>query len=207
MAPQPRDQRFVRVSVAGLVAVISLALTALGEDSPAKVNFSRDIQPLLARRCFVCHGPSDQKAGLALHTRTAATANADSGNRAIVPGQSAASHLLLRVLSTDQELRMPLEAPALSKQEIAVLRKWIDQGAVYSRHWAFVAPKRPAAPTKGDPGISPVDHFIGNRLRRAGLQPAPEAERHTLIRRLSIDLLGLLPSRKQIDHFLKDRSE
>ena len=191
---------------AGLLAtvLIPLTLSPASAESGKKISFSRDVQPLLAKRCFVCHGPADQEGGLALHVRQTATAVSESGHRAIVPGQPENSHLLRRVLSRDKELRMPQEAPPLDQREIDILRTWIAQGAEYSRHWSFQAPKRPTLPEQPGPAI---DAFIRDRLKDARLVPAVEADRRTLIRRLSIDLLGLLPSTQRLERFLTDRSE
>ena len=173
----------------------------------AEVSFSRDIQPLLAKHCFVCHGPADQQAGLAFHNRAMALAQADSGSQAIVPGQPEKSLLLARVESTDAELRMPHDAAPLSKQQILLLRRWIQQGAPYTRHWSFVPPARtPASVTSGGELPAAIDQLVQLRLDEVGLQPAPAAERRTLIRRLSIDLLGLLPDPQRVAEFTQDRS-
>lgn len=201
-----RTRQVLRKPSSGLLGtlVVLLSLPAVAGESPGKVSFSRDVQPLLARRCFVCHGPAEQKGGLALHARRSATAVSESGHRAIVPGQPGKSHLLQRILSSDEELRMPQEAPPLSKREIVILRTWIAQGAEYSRHWSFLAPKRAPLPENSGPAI---DAFVHHRLQQAGLSPSADAGRRTLIRRLSIDLLGLLPSTEQLERFLADRSE
>ncbi|MBI85905.1 MAG: hypothetical protein CMJ81_22135 [Planctomycetaceae bacterium] len=176
----------------------------LAVEQQRSVSFRRDIQPLLARRCFVCHGPSEQRGGLALHLRHAATAPTDSGNYAIVAGHPDDSQLLSRVLSHDEQFRMPLEGPALSADEIGKLREWIVQGAEYTQHWAFVVPQREPLPVTGPAAI---DLYVGRRLRAAGFQTSPRAESHTLVRRLAIDLLGLLPTPEQVDRFVQDPSD
>ena len=180
----------------------------LAAEQRRSVSFRRDIQPLLARRCFVCHGPAEQRAGLALHVRAAATAPTAAGNYAIVAGSPDDSRILSRVLSHDEQFRMPLEGPALSADEIGKLREWIAQGAEYTPHWAFVAPRRGQSPVADQAANhSAIDLFVSQRLEEAGLQAAPEADRHTLVRRLSLDLLGLLPKAEQVERFVHTSSE
>ena len=172
-----------------------------------KVSFSRDIQPLLAKKCFVCHGPADQQGGLALHIRESATTSSDSGDSAIVPGRPEMSQLLARVESADDDLRMPHDAPPLNEQEINLLRRWIRQGAEYTPHWSFVPPQRTLPPAADDSeSHSAIDRFVKLRLDEAGLRASPEADRPTLIRRLFIDLLGLLPAPQRVAQFVRDRS-
>ena len=110
------------------------------------VDFSHDIQPILAKRCYACHGPAEQEGGLALHQRDSATSPTESGILAIKPSDPEASHLLSRVTSTDESERMPPEGPPLAAAEIALLRKWIADGAPYGAHWSFVRPSRPTLP-------------------------------------------------------------
>ena len=180
----------------------------LAVEQQRSVSFGRDIQPLLARRCFVCHGPAEQRAGLALHVRASATAPTAFGNYAIVAGHPDRSELLSRVLSHDEGTRMPLEGPALSADEIGRLREWIAQGAEYTRHWSFVVPQRAELPA-ADQAASPsaIDLFVNQRLEEAGLQASPEADPHTLVRRLALDLLGLLPKAEQVKRFVQAFSE
>jgi len=170
----------------------------------ADVSFSRQIQPLLARRCFACHGPDEdeRQADLRLDLRDAAI---EGG--AIEPGKPAASALISRVASTDLDERMP---PAghkpLAPAEIDQLRQWIKAGAVYEPHWAFIPPKRPALPAVKDRQWphNAVDHFVLARIEQAGLKPSPRAEKLTLARRLYLDLTGLPPTPQQADAFAAD---
>ena len=172
------------------------------------VQFNRDIRPILADKCFTCHGPDkDQlQAELRLDLADHATANRD-GKPAIIPGNPGQSELIRRVLTDDEEMRMP---PAdagqpLSKQEITLLSSWIEQGAEYQRHWSLIPPQRPPVPQVRD-GSSAIDQFILDRLRVLEVQPSPVAEPRTLIRRLYFDLIGLPPSPQAVEIFANDPS-
>jgi hypothetical protein len=170
-----------------------------------RVDFNRDIRPILSENCFHCHGQDSnkRKAGLRLDERTAAI---EAG--AIVPKDPAGSELVKRIHSTDSKTLMP---PAKSNRRLTaeqktLLEQWIRDGARYAKHWAFVAPQRPAAPTvkRIDWVRTPIDAFVLATLEREGLSPSPEADRPTLIRRLSIDLNGLPPTPKEVDDFVAD---
>ncbi|MGV3531210.1 MAG: DUF1549 domain-containing protein, partial [Chthoniobacteraceae bacterium] len=175
------------------------------EASSQKVDFNRDIRPVLSDHCFKCHGfdPKTREAGRRLDTREGALADSD-GLRAIVPGNLKESDVHWRIHSKDADDVMP---PAkggkpLTPHQIALLDKWIEQGAEYADHWGFQAPKRTAPPGPGNP----IDAFIQQKLQGAGLAMSPEAERHTLIRRLSLDLIGLPPTPAEVDAFVADQS-
>ncbi|MBM3980814.1 MAG: DUF1549 domain-containing protein [Planctomycetes bacterium] len=178
------------------------ALLALVLPAPAaeKVDYGRDIRPILSNHCFKCHGPAVQKAKLRLDDRAAAV-----NKGALVPGKHADSELLKRVLLADgDDGRMP---PAdvgarLTPDQVAKLKAWIEQGAEYAPHWAFVAPKRPTVPA----GAHPIDAFIRARLEKDKLAPSKEADKAALIRRVTLDLTGLLPTPAEVDAFLKDDS-
>jgi hypothetical protein len=193
-----------------LACLATLASTATAADSDdSQVSFSRDILPLLAKKCFACHGPAEQEAGLALHTSKHATAKNDSGLVAVVPGKPDQSQLMTRIRSNDPDSRMPHDAPPLTQTEIARLETWIAQGAVYEKHWSFVPPRRHAPPNVADMANirSPIDRFVIAQLNAQGLRLSPEAKPHTLVRRLSLDLVGLLPSRQQTEKFVANPSE
>jgi hypothetical protein len=182
-----------------LVALFTWTLPASAAE---KVDFARDIRPILSDKCFKCHGPAVQKSKLRLDERDAAI---DKG--AIAPGKHAASELVKRVLlADDDEGRMPPVGVSerLTPDQVAKLKAWIDQGADYPPHWAFVPPKRPAVPAGH--GAHPVDAFIFARLQKEGLSPSPQADKATLIRRVTLDLTGLLPTPGEFDAFLKDES-
>ncbi len=174
------------------------------------VDFQRDVQPILAKHCYRCHGQveDDREGGLRLDVRESAVAPADSGERAIVPGQPDASQLTKRLVADEDERMPPVdEGKPLTKQEIETLRRWIAEGALYARHWAFVAPVKPLVPreTAGDKWVRDrIDAFALLRLRKLGLRPSPPADRYELIRRLSFDLRGLPPSLEEIDRFITD---
>jgi len=182
-------------------------------DPPAKeqtVDFLRDVRPILAARCFACHGPDEdnREAGLALHDPALATSTLESGMVAIVPGNVARSELIARVTSLDDDLRMP---PAdtgqrLTAAEVSVLERWIRAGAPYAKHWSFVPPRRPSLPAVKDRAWcrNPIDVFVLARLEAAGLKPAPEADRYRLLRRLSLDLTGLPPTLRETEAFVHD---
>jgi hypothetical protein len=176
-----------------------------------KVDFSRDILPILSSKCFACHGPdsSARKAGLRLDERASATKPGKSKATPIVPGKSTDSELVRRILADDDERMPPVKGgKTLSDAEKRLLQRWIDEGAPYAIHWAFIKPAPPALPTvKNSAWIkNEIDAFILAKLESAGLQPNPRADRETLIRRLSLDLRGLPPTLDEVDAFVADPS-
>jgi hypothetical protein len=183
---------------------VALAL-CLAPPAARAVDFARDVQPLLARRCLACHGPDTREAGLRLDDRAAATALLDSGATAIVPGDATASALLARITSADPDVRMPPEGPALSATEVAVMRDWIEAGAEWQAHWAFRPPVRPAAAARSH-AANPIDFFIDAGLAARGLPRTPEADRATLLRRVTYGVTGLPPSETEMREFLADES-
>ncbi|WP_234800589.1 DUF1553 domain-containing protein [Luteitalea pratensis] len=179
---------------------------------PEQVDFNFHVRPILSDKCFKCHGPDDRarKGGLSLHTRDGAFATLATGRRAVVPGNTGKSELVRRILSTDPAVMMP-QADShleLSDVEKATLVRWIEQGATWTPHWAFVPPKKAPVPSGSDLGTftNPIDGFVRADLRGTGLTPSPEASRETLIRRVSIDLTGLPPTIAEVNAFLADRS-
>jgi hypothetical protein len=176
-------------------------------DTPT-VNFTLDIQPIFAKRCYKCHGPAENEGGLRLHTRDTALAELDSGDFAVVPGDAKASAVLHRITSTSADERMPPEDAPLTEKEVATIRRWIEQGAPWGQHWAFTKPARPPQPEVRDAAWvrSPVDAYILERLEAAGLSPAPPADKVALLRRAYYDLIGLPPTPEEIDAFLADDS-
>jgi hypothetical protein len=187
------------------LSMVFLASTAFAADSaPAPaVDFQRDIRPLLSNRCFKCHGPAAKKGGLRLDRREDAVQR-----NAIVPGDTDASKLIERILAADEERMPPADAgKPLTADEIARLKAWIRQGAEYKPHWAYLPPQAVAPPSVRDHAwsIHPIDRFILARLEREGLAPSPPADKTTLIRRVSLDLLGLLPTPAEVDAFVEDQ--
>jgi hypothetical protein len=202
-----------RPGPAALVGLLLVATVAPAADGPsAPIDFVRDVRPILADKCFACHGPDESKreAGLRLDIAEGATAVLESGSRAIVPGQPDDSDLVFRITAEEAELKMPPETSGktLKPSEIETLRAWVEQGGEYKVHWAFVPPRRPALPAVGDPSwcANPIDFFVLARLEAEGLAPSPEADRTTLIRRLSLDLTGLPPTPEEVDAFVADAS-
>ncbi len=174
------------------------------------IDFVRDVQPILVKRCSECHGPDKQKSGLRLDRKADALRGGKSGKPVLVPGRSAESEILVRVTSSDPDEVMPSQGARLTADQIGVLKAWIDQGAVWPEekpHWAFLKPVRPAPPLVKNTKWprNEVDHFILARLEKEELRPAAEADRPALIRRLSLDLTGLPPTIEEVEAFGKDR--
>ncbi|MBL8830608.1 MAG: PSD1 domain-containing protein [Planctomycetaceae bacterium] len=190
------------VAVCGLVSLVLLSRlpVATAQDG---IDFRRDIQPLLASRCYKCHGPSTAEGGLRLDDRTAALKPADSGKHAVVPSKPQESELLKRTSASDESERMPPDGKPLTAAQIALLRDWIAQGAEFRNHWAFEPVTRPTPPTvKQQTWVkNPIDAFVLHGLEHAGLQPAPPADPVTLIRRITFDLTGLPPTPAEVDEW------
>lgn len=210
MHPYLRRQR-LSLLCAMFVVFLAVAQQPATHSQPA-LQFNRDIRPILSDRCFVCHGPdaTAKKIKLRLDSEAAATAELSRGRRAIVPGQPDQSELVKRITHADAAMRMPPadSGRTLTKREIETLTEWIRQGAKWETHWAFVPPVRPVLPVVKNSAWpkNAIDHFVLARLEREGLQPAPEAERATLLRRLSFDLTGLPPTIQELDAFLNDHT-
>ncbi|HYG77324.1 MAG TPA: PSD1 and planctomycete cytochrome C domain-containing protein [Planctomycetota bacterium] len=195
----------------GRWAVLLFALGGLNLVAAEPVSFTREVLPILSDNCFSCHGPDKhtRKSALRLDTREGATGTGKSGEVAIVPGKSAQSEVMKRILSKDAEEIMPppKSHKTLKPAQIELIRRWIDEGATWGKHWAYEDLKRPAVPAVNAPMVrNPIDNFIAARLTPLKLQPAPEANKQTLIRRLSLDLTGLPPTIEEQDTFAKDNS-
>ncbi len=166
----------------------------------ADVEFNRDVRPILSDNCFTCHGPdaANRKSPVRFDVE-------ESARKAIVAGDPAASPLYKRISSDNRGMRMPPAYAGKSKlpdKDIAVIRRWIEQGAKWQQHWAFIPPVRPAVPA----GQNAIDYLVRARLEKEGLKPAPEADRATLLRRVSLDLTGLPPTPEDAAAFLRDAS-
>jgi len=196
------------MSHAGPAALVLVAATALAAPAVAEVDFARDIQPLLARRCYSCHGPDTREAGLRFDDRAAATTALQSGATAIMPGDPGNSELLARVTSADPEIRMPPEGPRLTAAQVRALEEWIGAGAEWRAHWAFGPVARPPLPSgpAGGPPANPVDAFIDAGLAARGLDRSPEADKAALLRRATYGVTGLPPSEGEMRDFLADES-
>ena len=174
------------------------------------VDFDHDVRPILADRCFTCHGPDEKRRMANLRLDTSEGLFAHRGSYDIVsPGDPAKSRLLARISAAGPSRMPPPQTGAgLTDAQISTIRQWIERGAKWERHWAFVPPQRPTLPTVHNAKWprNPIDRFVLARLEREGLQPAPEADRATLLRRLSFDLTGLPPGIPELDAFLSDKS-
>ncbi len=199
------------------LTVIVLLLLTVRASAADRVSFNRDIRPILADACFQCHGADERqrKASLRLDVQAVAFKPAESGAIAIVPGKATESELIKRLLSSVESVRMPPanSGKQIKPQQIETLKRWIAEGAEYQGHWAFISPVRPEVPNlKSEISnlksqiSNPIDQFIIARLDQAGLKPSPEADKTTLIRRVSFDLTGLPPSPSEVDAFLADTS-
>ena len=196
-------RRFVVALPAGwLTAFVAVVAAA----DPA-IRFDRDIRPLLSENCYACHGPGTQEAGLRLDSHEAATAQLASGGRAIVAGDTKASEMLARIAATDPDVAMPPPHTnkSLSPEQKGLLAKWIAAGAPYERHWSFAPVVRPEVPAAADAAVTQaIDRFLEARLAADKLPPNPEADRPTLIRRLSFALTGLPPTPAEVAAFVAD---
>jgi hypothetical protein len=181
------------------------------------VDFVRDVKPVIERHCLACHDHEHQKAGLILTTRKWALTPSDHGQVVVQPGQGAGSELIRRLLSDDDEKRMPKDKPALSTEEIGLLRQWIDEGMSWTedlgggeRHWAYKKPVKPPIPAdsagSGFRIRNPIDAFVLRKLKEHKLQPSPRSPKATLLRRLSLDLTGLPPRVQDVLAFEADAS-
>ncbi len=191
---------------------LSLARAETGPTAPHDgVDFTRDVLPILADHCFHCHGPDEasRAADLRLDRREAAV-SADAGSAVIVPGHPESSPLIERIMADDDDLVMPPPAALkpLSAAQRATLRRWIAAGAEYARHWAFLPPTAVRPPDVGrvDWPRNAVDRFVLRKLEAAGLSPSPPAERHTWLRRVTLDLTGLPPTVAELNAFMSDNS-
>lgn len=194
----------------GLVCIIDPIPGAGAAPLTDRVQFNRDIRPILSDKCFACHGPDQtkRKAGLRLDVREAALARLKSGAAAVVAGKPEASELVARVFSAEASERMPpiTSHKTLSQREKQLLKDWIAQGANYQPHWSIIAPVSQTPPVVRDQGWprNPIDHFVLARLEREGVAPSPPADKITLLRRVTLDLTGLPPTPAEVDAFVAD---
>jgi mono/diheme cytochrome c family protein len=208
---------YLASALALLIAATILSAASIAADSSplaakdaARVDFNRDVIPILSANCFKCHGPDgeNRKSGLRLDRREAAISPAESGKAAIVPGKPDESELVRRIFAGDPDERMPSKdsGKQLTDAQKQTLRRWIAEGAEYKQHWAFVPPTRPSLPAvkRDDWPKNPIDRFVLARLEAERLSPSREADRITLCRRLYLDMLGLPPTPEEVDEFVND---
>jgi hypothetical protein len=176
------------------------------------VDFNRDIRPLLSNNCLICHGPDEEERAADLRLDTQSGSREDlGGHSAVVPGDPDSSEMLVRILSDDEYDTMPPEGKGrrFTPAEVDLIRRWIQEGASYAKHWSYEKPVRSPIPevSDGDWPRNAIDAFILSRLDQEGLKPSPEADRLTLARRLSIDLIGLPPTWEEAEAFAADTSD
>jgi hypothetical protein len=186
--------------------LVALSPASAAAQPASTVDFNRDVRPILSNKCFACHGPDEKerKAKLRLDSREGAT------DSVIVAGKPEASELVRRLTADPDEAMPPKKSGKhLSQREIETLTRWVKEGAPYAAHWAYVKPVRPPVPTIRNPKFevrNPIDAFLADRLIREGLTPQSPADRHALIRRVSLDLTGLPPALDEVDAFVNDKS-
>ncbi|MBT5532936.1 DUF1549 domain-containing protein, partial [Candidatus Poribacteria bacterium] len=203
---QPAATALVRAATAVICAV---GIARAAESPAAEVDFSRDVRPILSSNCFACHGhDAEARQGeLRLDDRASAFLDRD-GYAVIVPGSVEDSLIIDRVTAEDADVRMPPGQEALAPEDIDTLRRWIEQGAAWEEHWAFAPVTQPDLPAVTEEGWArnDIDRFILARLDAEGLKHADEADKRTLIRRVSLDLTGLPPTRDEVLAFVEDDS-
>ncbi len=214
LAPPPRMVQMLRwtsfLIVASTLGGHRASSAAEASKPGTKLDYTRDVRPILADKCFTCHGPDDakRKAGLRLDTPDGAFKPVKSGTIAVVSGKPSESELIARITSgeADEVMPPPKTGKALTPAEVDRLKTWVEQGASYQTHWGFVAPKRPTTPKVSNPlwVRNPIDTFVLALLEREGLKPSPEVDKVTLLRRLSLDLIGLPPTIQEVDTFVLD---
>ncbi|MGI9543625.1 MAG: DUF1549 domain-containing protein, partial [Cyclobacteriaceae bacterium] len=179
-------------------------------DLPETIDYNLHVQPILSDRCYSCHGPDEnaRKAELRLDTEEGLFGKRKEGNVPVRPKRLKESSLFDRIASHDPEFQMPPPDSKLliNEREIAILAKWIEQGAEWKPHWSFIPPEKPELPQVEQTNwpLNEIDNFVLARLEREDLKPSPEADKEILFRRLSLDLTGLPPSVPEIDSYLSD---
>ncbi len=194
-----------------LLAGTPLQAAAPAAPSSAPIDFNRQVLPLLSEHCFACHGPDQnkRKAKLRLDTKDGAFGKLRDGGHAIVPGKLDQSEVIARISTEEpsQVMPPPGKGKKLSPDQVALLKRWVEQGAPWAVHWSYLPPRKPGVPAVNDSWVrDPVDAFILARLRKEGLQLQPEASKTTLLRRITLDLTGLPPTPAEVDAFLADNS-
>ncbi|MGI9428861.1 MAG: DUF1549 domain-containing protein, partial [Bythopirellula sp.] len=197
--------QFVHPALPTCCICITLMLSGVAV-AQRPVGFNRDVRPILTDKCFACHGPAAKEADGDLRLDSQESATRPEGP--IVPGDPEASELVRRIFSTDADERMPPEEThkPLDASERELLRRWIAEGAKYEPHWAYAPLDRPTPPSRDLLAIGAIDRFVSSRLAEVGIEPSPEADRVTLIRRLSYDLTGMPPTIAEVDAFVADKS-
>jgi hypothetical protein len=207
-----RDARISAPIIRGIASVVAVAFLAGDAPGAEKLRFNRDIRPILTEKCFACHGPAAKRddGEIRLDLRDELLQPDSEGRAVLVPGKPEESELVRRILAADDSLRMPptQTKKPLTDEEKQRLVRWVREGAEYEPHWAFVSPGRPPLPDvkRTDWPRNEIDRFVLARLEQEGLSPSPPADKPTLLRRLSLDLVGLPPTLAELDAFLADDS-
>ena len=207
--PPARSPLLAVFLATNLALPIVFGQTSTNESKQPLIDFNRQVRPVLAKHCYSCHGPDEdaREADLRLDTQDGSRDDL-GGYQAIMPGDPESSELYLRITTDDEDLRMPPAGnhPPLSKSDIDTVRRWIESGAVYNQHWSFVPPRLPKIPEVEHSQWcrNAIDRFVVRRLEQSGLQPNEEANRKSLIRRVSMDLIGLVPSPEEVSAFVTD---
>jgi len=195
-----------------LIAII--ILTSIMGRKP--IDYTTQIKPIINKNCITCHGGVRQKSGFSLLFREEALGKTKSGKPAIIPGDAEHSELIKRITNHDPEERMPYKHDPLSKENIEIIRRWIYEGAHWGKHWAYVPVSKVDVPEpktffnlipqKSKWALNPVDNFIEQKLKENDLKPSPEADKYTLLRRVSLDIIGMLPPEHLAKKFLEGNS-
>ena len=206
-----RISRLLNYAWTAIIFALCMFTQSYAADAGMEIDFRRDVRPILSDKCFQCHGPNSESREADLRLDDEHSAKEDRGGYQVVtPGIPAASALVSRITTKDADERMPPvdSGKLLTPAEIDLLRSWIDQGARWSKHWSFVLPVRPSLPPVklADRIINPIDAYVVARLEQENLEPAPPADKATLLRRVTLDLTGLPPTLEELDAFLADDS-
>src|SRR5262245_30920012 len=201
-------EAFVRISTVVVLVIVCQCDWQSAAHADDSIDFMRDIQPLLTQHCTRCHGGVKRAGGMLLLPAGGMPATGDSGKSPLVTGKPDESELFRRLTSTDADERMPAESPPLASEDIAKVRRWIQEGAQWPRHWSLRPVKAINVPDLSNANSvrTAIDCFVLARLKANKIAPSPEADRYTLIRRLSLDLLGLQPSPAQADAFVAEEA-
>ncbi len=201
---------FLRSKKLILVAalVILVATVTFFAFPKSAIDYNTQVKPIFNKKCIACHGGVKQKAGFSLLFREEALGNTESGKPAIIPGKPGESELIKRITETDPEERMPYKHEPLSKKEITILKQWIKQGAKWGEHWAYVPVKKEEVPDYNNSSIkNDIDRFVYKKIKEEKLSASGEADKPTLLRRVSLDITGLPPSETAANKFLNDNSD
>lgn len=187
--------------LSGIGAILLAGILTIGCGKRKPVDYSTEVKPILNKHCISCHGGVKQNGGFSVLFREEALGNTKSGHPAIIPGDAKRSEFIRRLHSKDPKERMPYKSAPLDKEEIAILTRWVEEGAQWGEHWAYVSPEKPKDAAAG------IDFYINTKLEEEELDAAAEADKFTLLRRVSLDLTGLPPTTAMMDSFMADSSE